>query len=157
MSIDYLWMDTDGTKRANEVVEVHCQSLLHHSYVHVLGQRHYLRRISFRCIINNLGDDSLWGVEDVKKEEVLKILGARCMRCGYSEFKECLDLHHIIPRFLGGSDSINNLLILCACCHRSLHLAKWHISELGIDLSLFLSEEEIRILEEAWKRVPYKE
>jgi len=93
----------------------------------------------------------------MKKERALKILGKKCMRCEYAEFEECLDIHHIIPRFLGGSDSVNNLLVLCASCHRSLHLGKWHISELGIDLSLFLSEEEIRILEKAWKRIPYKE
>lgn len=38
----------------------------------------------------------------------------RCWRCGY---KARLERCHIIPKSLGGSDSANNLVLLCKRCH----------------------------------------
>jgi ribosomal protein L37E len=39
----------------------------------------------------------------------------RCWRCGY---KSNLERCHIIPHSLGGSDSTDNLVLLCRRCHR---------------------------------------
>lgn len=39
----------------------------------------------------------------------------RCWRCGY---KRGLERCHIIPRSLGGSDECDNLVLLCASCHK---------------------------------------
>jgi hypothetical protein len=52
----------------------------------------------------------------------------RCRRCGYSEFKSGVDVHHI------DADDTNNrkenLLLLCACCHRALHCGLWALEEI---------------------------
>lgn len=42
----------------------------------------------------------------------------RCTVCG--AFTE-LQVHHIVPRRLGGSDELSNLVTLCAACHLQLH------------------------------------
>jgi 5-methylcytosine-specific restriction endonuclease McrA len=40
--------------------------------------------------------------------------GYRCRRCGA---RRQLSAHHIKPRAQGGTDSLRNLLTLCAACH----------------------------------------
>lgn len=39
-----------------------------------------------------------------------------CSNCSWN--LETCDIHHIIPKKLGGSDDFNNLVILCPNCHR---------------------------------------
>jgi hypothetical protein len=41
-----------------------------------------------------------------------------CAACGATED---LDLHHLMPRCLGGSDDETNLLTLCRSCHGKAH------------------------------------
>jgi 5-methylcytosine-specific restriction endonuclease McrA len=51
---------------------------------------------------------------------VLERDGHRCRApgCGTSRF---LELHHLVPRRLGGAATIDNLVTLCRRCHRFLH------------------------------------
>jgi HNH endonuclease len=44
----------------------------------------------------------------------------QCQACGRSA-RPVLAIHHVIPVWLGGTDSMANLLTLCANCHRSVH------------------------------------
>jgi 5-methylcytosine-specific restriction endonuclease McrA len=41
----------------------------------------------------------------------------RCRACG----TPASDVHHIKFRSAGGSDSVENLALLCRCCHAELH------------------------------------
>jgi len=43
-----------------------------------------------------------------------------CEICSYN-FKSILQIHHIVPKSLGGSDELNNLIILCPNCHKIIH------------------------------------
>jgi 5-methylcytosine-specific restriction endonuclease McrA len=42
----------------------------------------------------------------------------RCTACGATRD---LEVHHIVPRRLGGPDEPANLITLCAACHSRLH------------------------------------
>jgi hypothetical protein len=42
----------------------------------------------------------------------------RCTECGASQD---LEVHHIVPRRLGGPDEPSNLVTLCAACHSRQH------------------------------------
>jgi hypothetical protein len=56
-----------------------------------------------------------------KREQVYLRDGGRCMVCGYSlagEDAAYYECGHIIDRFLGGSDHINNLVAMCIACNR---------------------------------------
>src|SRR5437899_918790 len=44
----------------------------------------------------------------------------RCQACGNTA-RPVLAIHHVIPVWLRGSDSMANLVTLCANCHRSVH------------------------------------
>ena len=58
------------------------------------------------------------------REKVLWRDGYRCQRCGATIN---LQMHHIIPRNKGGTNTLDNLITLCAKCHRELHEGKWQL------------------------------
>lgn len=51
------------------------------------------------------------------KYEVLKRAGFRCELCGISAKERALEVDHIVPKNLGGEDSINNYQALCYVCN----------------------------------------
>jgi diadenosine tetraphosphate (Ap4A) HIT family hydrolase len=51
------------------------------------------------------------------KYEVLKRAKFRCELCGISADEKALEVDHIVPRNLGGEDSINNYQALCYTCN----------------------------------------
>lgn len=44
--------------------------------------------------------------------------GAKCVECGATER---LEVHHIRYKSQNGTDELNNLVTLCACCHAEKH------------------------------------
>lgn len=52
----------------------------------------------------------------------------KCVRCGYNEFVICVDVHHIDENHLNSDP--DNLLALCANCHRGLHNKLWKLDDL---------------------------
>lgn len=59
------------------------------------------------------------------KRAVWEYLGGECIECGT---REDLNIHHIIPRSMGGTDSLGNFELLCSKCHRMAHKALHLIS-----------------------------
>ncbi len=55
-------------------------------------------------------------------KEVLRRDGWRCQSCGRSED---LQVHHIEARSRLGDDSEQNLITLCADCHRGIHAKRY--------------------------------
>jgi 5-methylcytosine-specific restriction endonuclease McrA len=49
--------------------------------------------------------------------------------CGQTRF---LEIHHLVPRAAGGKNRQDNLVTLCASCHRLLH-EKYLKGELPVD------------------------
>ena len=47
-----------------------------------------------------------------------------CRFCGMGgqEYQEVMDVHHLVEVYLGGDDSIDNLITACTCCHKLIHL-----------------------------------
>jgi hypothetical protein len=71
-----------------------------------------------------------------KKEE----FGHRCMGCG--EATTVVDAHHIEPRGLGGTDTKENLLVLCPNCHRDVHRGKLKVGwQDGADSPVLITAE----------------
>lgn len=52
------------------------------------------------------------------RQEVLRRDGWRCQSCGR---QSALQVHHVKPRSDLGDDSDENLITLCAACHRLVH------------------------------------
>lgn len=56
------------------------------------------------------------------REEVLERDGYECQYCNVGEPVAALEVHHIVPVRLNGSDELDNLITLCCRCHKSLHV-----------------------------------
>lgn len=55
------------------------------------------------------------------RDVVLSRDGYQCRECGVLCWREDADVHHLIPRSLGGSDDPSNLVTLCDGCHAAFH------------------------------------
>lgn len=88
------------------------------------------------------------------RSKFVEIFGGECCRCGYREFAEVLEFHHIEPD--GKEWAISKLLndyceglvsreilvaelakciLLCSNCHQAWHFAKWSEPFLGLPIS----------------------
>jgi hypothetical protein len=56
--------------------------------------------------------------------------GYTCQQCGKQKIR--LEAHHLIFRERGGKDTLNNLLTLCAACHKKLHQNKIQLKATGV-------------------------
>lgn len=52
--------------------------------------------------------------------ELIKHIGAQCCRCGLDRLN-LLTLHHVIPTGVGGTNTLDNLAVLCYGCHNEWH------------------------------------
>ena len=74
---------------------------------------------------------------DISKRTITKILkrsNAKCVICGWDE--STCDIHHIIPKSQGGSNTSDNLIIVCPNCHRVIHANKKYDIEYLQSLSI---------------------
>lgn len=42
-------------------------------------------------------------------------------KCAICDNKDYIEFHHITPIAAGGTDDYDNIILLCACCHATLH------------------------------------
>ena len=76
------------------------------------------------CNVEKRGDD-IWQhrsksrnpISGSIKYEVLKRAHFRCELCGCMDSENALEVDHIVPKNLGGEDSINNYQALCYSCN----------------------------------------
>lgn len=61
------------------------------------------------------------GKSPAYRELVLRRDGFRCRQCGVRCHRHDADVHHLIPRSMGGSDDPSNLITLCDGCHAAHH------------------------------------
>lgn len=73
----------------------------------------------------------------LSKRTILKILKRAKIKCGMCGWdKTTLDLHHVLERKNGGSDSHSNLAPICPNCHRMAHEGKYtkeQLNEITLD------------------------
>lgn len=55
------------------------------------------------------------------KRSVYEAHGRSCVNCGSTE---SIELHHIVPLSVGGTNNISNIVPLCGKCHMGVHFAK---------------------------------
>ncbi len=87
--------------------------------------------------IQRPGERNTATIPPARRREVLARDGHRCRGrgCGGTRF---LDVHHVVPRDHGGTNDPENLITLCAPCHRLIHRGK------AIDLRAVKAEDRGR-------------
>ena len=61
------------------------------------------------------GHHKAWILRDL----VIDYLGGLCIYCGSNKH---LHLHHSLPIYAGGTNTMGNLELVCGSCHRNLHI-----------------------------------
>ncbi len=78
------------------------------------------------------------------KNKVKYLLGCKCAMCGFNEFLAALDIHHIDGNSL--NNEVNNLILLCAICHRKVEYAPIpidYIRELRLKIKVDLDKIDL--------------
>lgn len=84
---------------------------------------------------------------DETRRLVLERDGYRCVSCSMSLRSRDADVHHLLPRSMGGSDELSNLVTLCDGCHAAHHpnlaggLARRVIEQWSMRLARWLDGE----------------
>jgi 5-methylcytosine-specific restriction endonuclease McrA len=55
------------------------------------------------------------------KLRVVEIHDSKCVICGVKKESKDLEIHHIVPRSMGGNNDIMNVVPLCQICHCAIH------------------------------------
>lgn len=66
--------------------------------------------------------NSIYEISSRTRSKIIKRLNLGCFNCGWD--KSSCDLHHILPKSHGGSDSHDNITYICPNCHRLAHEGK---------------------------------
>lgn len=53
------------------------------------------------------------------RNEVLRRDNQKCRLCGDEDI--ILDVHHLTPKSIGGSDNVRNVITVCKSCHHFMH------------------------------------
>ena len=96
-----------------------------------------------------------------RKKDLISIFSSRCCICGFSEFQEALEFHHVNPESKSFSLTNSNAttkslekqleeakkcVLVCANCHRGIHAGYLKIPE---DKEIFFNEKRAQeLLEE---------
>ena len=74
-----------------------------------------------------------------KFKQVLKRDNFKCVICGQHS---SLHIHHIMPFALGGKNTLENLVTLCANCHKAVHTGDIFLIVEGSVLRALMKEED---------------
>ncbi len=70
--------------------------------------------------VHHKGEKNRATIPPARRRKVLARDGYRCRASG-CESPHFLDVHHMMPRERGGTNDPDNLITLCAACHRLIH------------------------------------
>ena len=80
-------------------------------YICNLNLRPYMRPLDNRC-------------SNLKQQSRLKLherAGGKCEHCGRELDYHDMQLHHVVPASMNGTNNPNNLMCLCPECHHLIH------------------------------------
>lgn len=85
------------------------------------------------------------------RKQVLERDEFRCVSCGTSLRSIEADIHHLLPRSMGGTDELSNLIALCDGCHAAHHptlqggLARRALEKWAIRLAKWLDHKGVLV------------
>ena len=88
--------------------------------------------------VNHFKDiNQISSIKELSKRTITKILiraNKGCSICGWNE--STCDIHHIIQRKDGGSNNMDNLILVCPNCHRIIHTLNKYSKDFLFERSL---------------------
>jgi HNH endonuclease len=103
-----------------------------------------------RKVIHHYDKDELVSILNVAKKTITKILKRAKQPCAICNWNETVcDIHHIISKKYGGSDNLENLIVVCPNCHRIIHSTRKYVID-------FLKTKSIEKVFPQWKDFYYE-
>ena len=96
-----------------------CKSCQTVKVIHAKGYCRYCYNKIFRTEYSRLASRKQYS--GITRETFDK-LQKKCLICG---FDKIIDVHHLIPKSKGGSNSVDNLIVLCPNHHKMVHHADY--------------------------------
>jgi len=97
-----------------------CNKMFHpKQYNHVFCSRACSTYSSRSNRLKNIKKYKSWWSKN--KCEKIEQLGGKCVKCGYNTDIRAMEIHHILPPSMGGTDDESNLVLLCRNCHAIAH------------------------------------
>lgn len=86
----------------------------------ILGVRIYVCNLNLKPYLRPLDNRSA-SIRNERRREIYERGGGKCERCGKPiEYTE-MQLHHVVPASMNGTNNPHNLMCLCRDCHKLIH------------------------------------
>lgn len=100
----------------------------------ILGVRIYVCNLNLKPYLRPLDNRSA-SIRNERRREIYERGGGKCERCGKPlEYTE-MQLHHVVPASMNGTNNPHNLMCLCHDCHKLIH-GNPYINQLFIERKL---------------------
>ena len=108
----------------------------------ILGVRIYVCNLNLKPYLRKLDNHSA-SIRNERRREIYERGGGKCERCGKPlEYTE-MQLHHVVPASMNGTNNPHNLMCLCSECHKLIH-GNPYINQLFIERKL-REHPEVRV------------
>lgn len=89
----------------------------------------YSQKNKYEAQINKFSKSAphMQNVDNARWHKLWQMVEAKCMICG---IEDIVEIHHIIPKKSGGSNALDNLLVLCPNHHAMLHYGMLKINDM---------------------------
>lgn len=86
----------------------------------ILGLKIYVCNLNLKPYLRKLDNHSA-SIRNERRREIYERGGGKCERCGKPlEYTE-MQLHHVVPASMNGTNNPHNLMCLCRDCHKLIH------------------------------------
>ena len=86
----------------------------------IFGLRIYLCNMSMKPYLRQL-DNRCAHLRRATKEKILNKAGGKCEHCGKELTLQTMQMHHVVPASMDGTNNPLNLMCVCKECHHLIH------------------------------------
>ena len=88
--------------------------------VDILGVKVYICNLNLRPYMRPL-DNRCADLKQQSRRKLHERAGGKCEHCGRELDYHDMQLHHVVPASMNGTNNPNNLMCLCPECHHLIH------------------------------------
>lgn len=124
------WLTPSARQLAHthtRLIELICSILPVEEWSVEINKFAFMKLADGSCVGTDFQNGKLKGYPSIQTYVTDKQDG-KCAVCG----KPIEHIHHIVPRHLGGSNTVENLVGLCAECHQKVHSGEIELDEKGL-------------------------
>lgn len=88
--------------------------------VDILGVKIYICNLNLKPYMRPL-DNRCANLKTESRRKIYESAGGKCEYCGREIEYHGMQLHHVVPASMNGTNNPHNLMCLCSACHHLIH------------------------------------